>query len=56
MLRHETKPNKDQFGEEDMRRWWKEKDYIGIIPERILTRDSSFSDTVELICDMISGM
>lgn len=54
LLRHATKPNKDQFGEEDMRRWWKEKDIIGIIPERILTRDISFSDTVELICDLVS--
>ena len=55
LLRHETKPNKDQFGEKDMRRWWKEKDYIGIIPERILTKDIRFSDTVELICNIVSG-
>ena len=55
LLRHETKPNKDQFGEKDMRRWWKEKDYIGIIPERILTKDIRFSDTVELICASVSG-
>lgn len=55
LLRHETKPNRDQFGEEDMRRWWKEKDYIGIIPEKILTRDISFSDTVDLIYVSVSG-
>ena len=32
LLRHSTKPNRFDFGEEEMRRWWKEKDFIGIIP------------------------
>lgn len=29
--RHLTKPNCMDFGEEAMKRWWREKDYIGII-------------------------
>lgn len=49
LLRHNTKPNKAEFGEQDMRRWWKEKDYIGIIPEKIITKDMSLEDTVELL-------
>ncbi|MDE5858802.1 MAG: uridine kinase [Oscillospiraceae bacterium] len=54
LLRHETKPNKSDFGEEDMRRWWKEKDYIGIIPEKIITKDMSFSETVDMIFNDVS--
>lgn len=54
LLRHETKPNKNEFGEEAMRRWWKEKDFINIIPERILTKDINFSDTVDMIYRMVS--
>ena len=54
LLRHSTKPNKDEFGEEAMRRWWKEKDYIHIIPEQILTKDIRFSDTVDMIYQIVS--
>ena len=54
LMRHETKPNKSDFGEEDMRRWWKEKDYIGIIPEKIITKDMSFSETVDMIFNDVS--
>ena len=49
LLRHETKPNKDEFGESDMRRWWNEKDYIGIISEKILMKEDNQIDTVEMI-------
>lgn len=53
LLRHETKPNRDEFGEEAMRSWWKGKDYLDIIPERILTKDISFADTVDMICECV---
>lgn len=55
LRRHETKPNRGEFGAEDMRRWWKEKDYLHIIPEKILTKDVGFSDTVNLIYASVSG-
>lgn len=55
LLRHETKPNKADFGEEDMRRWWNEKDYIKIIPEKIITKDMSFSETVDMIFNDVLG-
>lgn len=44
-----TKPNCTEFGEEEMKRWWNEKDYIGIIPEKIVTTDLSMDRTVEMI-------
>ena len=49
LLRHGTKPNRFNFGEEHMRKWWKEKDYLGIIPEKTLTKELSFEDAVEMI-------
>lgn len=55
LLRHETKPNRSDFGEEDMRRWWKEKDFIGIIPEKIITKDMNLSETVDMIFNDVSG-
>lgn len=47
--RHSTKPNRNDFGEEDMRRWWKEKDYLEIIPQTMIDKDLSAEDAVELI-------
>lgn len=56
LLRHETRPKKADFGEEDMRRWWNEKDFIGIIPEKTITKDMSFSETVDMIFnDVLEG-
>ncbi len=49
LRRHGTKPNRNDFGEEDMRRWWKEKDYLDIIPQTMIDKDLSMEDAVELI-------
>lgn len=54
LQRHATKPNRADFGEQDMRRWWIEKDFIDIIPEKIITKDLSVSDTVDMICNLVS--
>lgn len=53
LIRHNTKPNRAEFGEQDMRRWWKEKDFIQIIPEKIITRDMELIDTVEMIYNTV---
>ena len=47
--RHQTKPNKNEFGEEAMRTWWRDKDYISIIPEKIITKGFDIKTTVEMI-------
>lgn len=49
LLRHQTKQNRFDFGESDMRRWWREKDYIGHIPEKIITKEMRLEDTAEMI-------
>lgn len=53
LRRHQTKPNCNEFGEEAMRRWWNEKNYIGIIPEKTITSELSIDDTVERIMNDI---
>lgn len=55
LRRHGTKPNREEFGEEDMRRWWQEKDYLPMIPETTLTRELSLDDAVDLIAQAVQG-
>ena len=47
--RHATKSNKFSFGENEMRRWWREKDYIGFIDEMSITSDCSLDEAVDKI-------
>lgn len=49
LKRHETKKEKFGFGETEMRRWWNEKDFIGIIPEKIFKEDVSLENAVDII-------
>ena len=50
LRRHRTKPNRDDFGEEDMRRWWQDKDYLENIKETVLGEDVTLEAAVEKIC------
>ncbi len=51
LKRHWTKPNSGDFGEEDLRRWWKEKDFSDVLQEKSITRDQSISDIIRIICE-----
>ena len=55
LKRHATKRNKFDFGEEEMRRWWNEKDYIGFIPETNILKEVSLDDTTDLIMKAITA-
>ena len=55
LRRHGTKPNREDFGEEDMRRWWLEKDFLPDIQETILTEEWSLEDAVEKIFRDVTG-
>ena len=55
LRRHATKPNCGDFGEPEMRRWWREKDLMPIIPETVLREDASLDAAVELICGQVTG-
>ena len=47
--RHKTKSNCNEFGEDSMRIWWKEKDYIKIIDEIKFTSDVGVEKAIEII-------
>ena len=53
LARHSTKPNRNDFGESDMKRWWKEKDLLPWISENVLDKDVSFEDAIEMIYNQV---
>ncbi len=55
LKRHSTKPNRNDFGENDMRRWWREKDYLSLIRETILTESISLNETVDMIYQKVNN-
>ena len=54
LKRHQTKPNSRDFGETEMRRWWREKDFLPMIKETVLTKEMTLSETVEMILSQIT--
>ena len=48
--RFQTKTNVN-YTEEDMKRWWKEKDLLQFDNEKIISKDMSVSDVVNMIFD-----
>lgn len=53
LIRHKAKPNANEFGETEMKRWWREKDYINIISEKIINKDMTEDEIVDLIIQQI---
>lgn len=49
LKRHKQKANANEFGEKEMRKWWKEKDLLNFIPETLLGDDLSIKEIVDKI-------
>lgn len=49
LRRHHTKPNAHEFGEEEMRRWWVEKDVLNLPGETLFTEDQSQDEILRII-------
>lgn len=49
LRRHQTKPNAHEFGELEMREWFRERDVLGVENEEVLAEDLSADDAVERI-------
>ena len=49
LRRHATKPNRCDFGEPEMRRWWREKDFLPQISETVLTQTVGIDEAVSRI-------
>lgn len=53
LLRHASKSNAHEFGEKEMLEWWNEKDYLGMLGEKILHENLGRDDIVrEIINDI----
>ena len=46
---HNTRDKKQEFGEEDVRRWWREKDFSSVFNGKIITPDIDADSIVEMI-------
>jgi len=47
--RHKQKPNFHEFGAAEMKRWWRDEDYLSNIDEKIIHKDLSIDETIEKI-------
>lgn len=55
LKRHKTKPNCHEFGEEAMRRWWREKDFSDVLHEVTITDEEDMESIVIEIVDTVSN-
>jgi predicted kinase len=49
LRRHATRPQAAEFGDDDMRGWYRPRDLLGSIRERIIAETSSLHETTSLI-------
>lgn len=49
LRRHLTKPDSHEFGETEIRSWYRNKDYLGTVGETIIKETSSLESTVKRI-------
>ncbi len=52
--RHKQKLCSNEFGEEEMRKWWLEKDLLNFIPETIIGQELNINEIVEMISSDIN--
>lgn len=53
--RHLSREKKMEFGEESLRAWWNEKDYLGVANECMLTDHMTEEDIFNLIVNDVKG-
>lgn len=49
LKRHLTKTEHNEFGEEEMKAWWKHQDLLGFKGERLITKDMSAEEATQYI-------
>ena len=47
--RHQTRSKSQEFGEEHMRQWWREKDFSSVLKEKIITCEMDADSIVEKV-------
>lgn len=53
LKRHQTKPNCNDFGEEEMLRWWREKDFSDVLNEISITSERDIEGIVNDIYNTV---
>jgi predicted kinase len=53
LVRHQTKTECNEFGEEQMREWYRQKDVFNLENEKIIDEHSTLEDSVEFILTSI---
>lgn len=56
LKRHAQKNISHEYGEPEMKRWWRDKDYLVNIREKRLSMEMSLDETVELIYGDLFGI
>lgn len=54
LKRHQTRAKCNEFGEEAMRRWWREKDFSNVLKEVRITSEKDMESVVEDIYNAVS--
>lgn len=49
LKRHQSKPNAHEFGEKEIREWYKEKDLLGLKNEQIINQNLNLNQIIEKI-------
>ncbi len=55
LIRHQGKPNANEFGETEMRRWWVEKDFTNVFSEQIIGKDMVENEIINMILERVVG-
>jgi len=53
LKRHDTKPKRHEYGEEKMKEWWLEKDYLNLPNEYIIPEEYEVTETVDYILAVV---
>lgn len=54
LRRHKTKPNRNEFGAEEMKRWWREKDLSSVLNELLITDEKQLQSVVSEIYETVA--
>lgn len=55
LKRHATRKERSDFGEQEMRQWWRNRDYLKIISEKIFKAEITLDDAVDIIMKDLSN-
>ena len=55
LARHATRSSRNDFGAEDMMKWRHDRDFMGIIPEKVISKETSLTEAVDMMMADISA-